>query len=111
MLVVSAARIDHIKTRETRRRAGLPLLRTIGLDCKAAMTPLDPQDYRSYLLRLWKAREDHETWRASLERVDTGERRGFASLGALYEFLQAVTGDVPGTQERRVDGEAANEGS
>ena len=43
----------------------------------------------SYLLRLWQA--EHEgalVWRASLESVHTGERRGFASLAALYAFLQ-----------------------
>jgi hypothetical protein len=38
----------------------------------------------SYLLRLWQVRsEDGMVWRASLESVDTGERKGFASLDTL----------------------------
>ena len=64
------------------------------------------QDYRSYLLRIWKARSDHETWRASLERVGSGDRRSFASLGALFEFLEETTRNMPGTGERSADGEA-----
>ena len=46
----------------------------------------------SYLLRLWQAeREGALVWRASLESAHTGERRGFASLAALYAFLQQET--------------------
>ncbi len=42
----------------------------------------------SYLLRLWSV-QNHEgrRWRCSLENVQTGERRAFASLEALYAFL------------------------
>jgi hypothetical protein len=50
-------------------------------------------DYRSYLLRLWRAgEEDEAVWRASLERSDTHRRHGFASLEELFEFLRAETG-------------------
>lgn len=45
-------------------------------------------DYRSYLLRLWRADGDKEpVWRASLEDAVSGERRGFASVEALAAFL------------------------
>ncbi len=45
--------------------------------------------YLAYMLRLWQAGSDEElTWRASLESPHTGERRGFASLEALFEFLE-----------------------
>ena len=64
-------------------------------------------DYLSYLLRLWRVnddgtfhREDGESehaggkgvWRASLESVRTGERRSFASLEELFEFLREQVG-------------------
>ena len=57
--------------------------------------------YISYLLRLWRENDDAQSrgrakiagWRASLENPHTGERRGFASLTELFEFLrrQAAT--------------------
>jgi hypothetical protein len=64
-------------------------------------------DYLSYLLRLWRVndggtshREDGESehaggkavWRASLESVRTGERRSFASLEELFDFLREQAG-------------------
>jgi hypothetical protein len=68
-------------------------------------------DYLSYLLRLWRVNGDAIThhrdaesqnmgkavWRASLESTRTGQRRGFANLGALFDFLQqqiSATGDT-----------------
>jgi hypothetical protein len=46
-----------------------------------------PSDYRSYLLRLWRADGDGEpVWRASLEDAVSGERRGFATVEALAPF-------------------------
>ncbi|MDY7080124.1 MAG: hypothetical protein SXV54_24855 [Chloroflexota bacterium] len=64
--------------------------------------------YLSYLLRLWQTSSDgEEIWRASLEIPGTGERRGFASLQDLFDFLQARTGEPveqnrdPDTQEGR----------
>ena len=45
------------------------------------------QQYRSYLLRLWRARNgDKRTWRATLENVHTGEHLGFPSLAAQKPF-------------------------
>lgn len=58
-------------------------------------------DYLSYLLRLWRVSGGGEPggmgrkaiWRASLESTRTGERRGFASLGELFDFLREQTGE------------------
>jgi hypothetical protein len=51
------------------------------------------QVYLSFLLRLWQtSSDDEQIWRASLESPGSGERRGFASLQALFDFLEAQTG-------------------
>ena len=48
--------------------------------------------YLAYLLRLWQATSDERTaWRATLENPHTGERHAFATLGALFAFLDAET--------------------
>lgn len=45
--------------------------------------------YFSYLLRVWQTRDgDVRTWRASLEQPGTQERRGFATLEELFDFLR-----------------------
>jgi len=49
-----------------------------------------PGDYVSYLLRLWRTSKENP-WRASLEDPRTGERLGFGSLEALWEFLHGKT--------------------
>jgi hypothetical protein len=46
-------------------------------------------DYRSYLLRLWCAREgESDVWRASLQDPQSGERVSFATVEALFAYLQ-----------------------
>jgi hypothetical protein len=50
---------------------------------KGSATPA----YHSFLLRLWQESEQ-APWRASLERVATGERYGFPDLVSLFAFLQ-----------------------
>lgn len=46
----------------------------------------------AYLLRLWQVKSEEGTaWRASLESAKGGERVGFASLGALFDFLRRRT--------------------
>lgn len=51
--------------------------------------------YVAYLLRLWQVGEgENAWWRASLETPQTAERRGFASLDDLFEYLLARTGAV-----------------
>ena len=65
------------------------------------------QQYRSYLLRLWRARNgDKRTWRATLENVHTGEHLGFPSLAALTEYLLRLD-ELPGesTPENLLEGE------
>lgn len=56
----------------------------------------------SYLLRLWPAgAAGQPVWRASLEHVQTGERRGFANLEQLFVFLMEQTehgGEAPDAQ-------------
>jgi hypothetical protein len=54
-----------------------------------------PQHYLSYLLRMWRSGEGKEaTWRASLESPLTRERLGFASLKALFTFLETQAEDA-----------------
>lgn len=48
-------------------------------------------DYQSYLLRLWRVSSEQEGWRASLESAHTGERRGFATLDALFDYVRSWT--------------------
>jgi hypothetical protein len=58
--------------------------------------PREQHRYLSYLLRLWQIESEGElVWRASLESPHTGERRGFASLKALFAFLQQQADVVP----------------
>jgi hypothetical protein len=48
--------------------------------------------YMAYLLRLWRVKEEGKTtWRASLQSPQTRERRGFASLDVLFDFLRQQT--------------------
>lgn len=47
--------------------------------------------YTSYLLRLWLEPGDSGQWRAMLESPLNGERQGFASLEALFAFLEQET--------------------
>jgi hypothetical protein len=49
-------------------------------------------DYVSYLLRLWRVREEERyVWHASLENTTTSQRRGFANLDELFQFLREQT--------------------
>ncbi len=48
------------------------------------------REYLAYMLRIWLVRDNRQTlWRASVENAQTGERRGFASLDDLFEYLQS----------------------
>jgi hypothetical protein len=49
----------------------------------------DKPHYFSYLLRLWLPGDEGEvSWHASLDDPRTGERLGFPSLEALFDYLQ-----------------------
>jgi hypothetical protein len=74
-------------------------------EVQPGMDALEVRQYRSYLLRIWQARSDHETWRASLERVGSGERCNFASLQALFEYLNETTQNPPEAEEGSMDAE------
>lgn len=51
-----------------------------------------PNDYVSFILRLWRARDEEQlTWRASLENPRTGERVGFGNLDELFDHLRHQT--------------------
>jgi hypothetical protein len=64
--------------------------------------------YQSYLLRLWRAKEGEEGWRASLESAQTGERKGFATLDALFDYVRAQT-RVELSECSREEGDARDE--
>jgi len=50
--------------------------------------------YRSYLLRLWQVEQNGRfAWRCSLEETRTGQRRNFASLQTLLDYLLAETSE------------------
>jgi hypothetical protein len=48
--------------------------------------------YEAYLLRFWQEQRQNTRlpaiWRFSLEDPHTGQRHGFATLEALFNFLQ-----------------------
>jgi hypothetical protein len=47
-----------------------------------------PRAYYSFLLRMWQTQDgDSFVWQASLEQPGTGERRGFADVQDLFQFL------------------------
>ncbi len=49
----------------------------------------DRAHYQAYMLRIWQdLKEPGSVWRASLESPHTGERHGFTSLEALFDFLR-----------------------
>lgn len=53
-----------------------------------------PQQYVSYLLRMWRSADKKAAWRASLESPMSRERQTFASLRDLFAFLETVAGGV-----------------
>lgn len=56
----------------------------------------DKPVYHSYMLRLRPQKgRGLLTWSVSLQDVQTGERLGFASLQALFEYLSQVTQRLP----------------
>lgn len=58
------------------------------------MTP-EEKGYRSFLLRMWCVKQDHEiTWRASLQDPRTGEQVFFNTREALDEFLCKLGGEL-----------------
>ncbi len=66
--------------------------------------------YLSYLVRLWRVSDDEDcqpvieqaAWRASVENPHTRERKRFASLEALFDFLREQMGILPDTDENQI---------
>lgn len=60
------------------------------------------KNYRTYLLRIWRAETPDQGWRASLQDPHTERRIGFASLEQLFAFLMEQV-------ERDAEGEGMKE--
>lgn len=56
---------------------------------------IDPDRYRSYMVRLWREAPG-APWRCQVQCVGTGRERRFAGLAELFEFLVA---DAAGESE------------
>jgi uroporphyrinogen-III synthase len=55
----------------------------------------DEAGYRSFLLRMWCVKQDHEiAWRASMENPRTGQQLFFTTREALDEFLRKLGEDL-----------------
>jgi len=66
------------------------------------------QRYLSYLVRLWQTSDGgKQIWRASLESPGTGERKGFASLRDLFDFLEGQTQGRTGLDASQKPGDSA----
>lgn len=58
--------------------------------------------YKSYLLRLWREGSACDEWRAMVETVSgDNERRYFANLDELFQFLLTEIENNPSPQIRR----------
>ena len=67
-----------------------------------AVRSVDPDRYRSYLLRLWREAPD-APWRCQVICVGTGRVCRFSCIAETLEFLMAdVTGDIK-DRERNAD--------
>jgi hypothetical protein len=57
---------------------------------------VEPRNYASFLLRLRQVEQDSQLiWRATLESIQTGERRRFVNAQALTDFLLDCFGAGP----------------
>jgi hypothetical protein len=66
-------------------------------------------DYCSFLLRLWRVGQANgPRWRVLLERVDTHEQRGFASLEEAFEYLQIILSLPSSASPQRDEGGRGN---
>ena len=64
----------------------------------AAMESEHTYRYQSYLLRVWRE-GGNGPWRATLEDAHSGERRAFANLSRLFDFLEQQTDAVETDEE------------
>jgi hypothetical protein len=61
-------------------------------------------EYRSYLLQMWRVQTNGDSWRAQLVDVATSERHGFATLEKLVAFLETLGGVKEQTGKEAADG-------
>ena len=66
--------------------------------------------HRSYLLRLWQETDEPPIWRAMLESPSDHQRVGFATLDALFAFLEQETArlEADGKQSQNLPGRQKN---
>lgn len=61
--------------------------------------------YHSFLLRFWTSETSEElSWRFSIENPETGDKRNFASLGDLMDFIEILT-EAPSAFREDTEGE------
>lgn len=59
-----------------------------------------PNDYLSYLLRLWLANDgENLAWRISLESTGTRKRKGFSSIKELVVYLEKKMDQKPSSNQ------------
>ena len=56
---------------------------------------LERQDYKAFVLRLWRDASAQSAWRCSLEDPATHQRRGFEDVDALASYLRAPSEPGP----------------
>jgi hypothetical protein len=76
---------------------------------RVAAHGIDPDRYRSYLVRLWREAPG-APWRCQVRCVSTGRERRFARLAELFEFLVADTAGGEGETGRCGEGETRRRG-
>jgi hypothetical protein len=57
-------------------------------DWQTAIHSIDPDRYRSYLLRLWREAPG-APWRCQVQCVGSGDERRFAGIQEMFQFLLA----------------------
>jgi hypothetical protein len=68
-----------------------------------AVRSVDPERYRSYMVRLWREMPG-APWRCQISCVGTGRERLFAGLAEMFEFLIVDTAGEP-EAEPHIDSE------
>jgi hypothetical protein len=70
---------------------------------------IDPDRYRTYMVRLWRAAPG-DPWRCQVHCLGRGQERRFAGLVGLFEFLVADVTSAEGEIQRKEDRDAWSEG-
>jgi len=64
--------------------------------------PLSPREHISFLIRLWRDK-DSQAWRGIVITPQTGERRGFTSHQALWNFIKKQIDDISQGENEPMD--------